>query len=69
MTLEEFATMAGVEIVECDAETWGGPFGYTTKNNPNCIVCGHESKMAAYRSWLVRLVGEAASQAFLKLLG
>jgi hypothetical protein len=68
MTLEEFALMAGVVIVECDAATWGGPYGYTTKDSPSCTVCGAESIEAAYRMWLSRLVGEQASKALLALL-
>jgi len=67
MTLEDFAKLAGVVVIECDAEKWGGPFGYKERGS-NSSVCGCESPEAAYRSWAERAFGDDAAKALETLL-
>ena len=67
MTLEQFALQAGVEIVDC-GPGWGGTIGYTTKDNPNCTVCGFRTEQNAYQGWLENTFGECAAKTILKLL-
>jgi hypothetical protein len=67
MTLEEFANLAGIELVECDPE-WGGKFAYITKDYPNCMISGFRTKRAAYKAWLQDTYGKYAAVAIVKLL-
>lgn len=67
MTLEEFAELAGVTIIDCDADKWGGAYGYKTKDAPNCSHCGAESPRAALASWLENSFGESAAKALVQL--
>lgn len=68
MTLEELAKLAGVKITDCDPDKWGGALGYTTKDYPNCTVCGAKTKEDAYKSWISHAIGETAANAILELL-
>lgn len=67
MTLEEFAKDAGVEIVRCDKD-WGGTYGFTIKDSPNCTWCGFRSERAAYQRWLESTFGDQTATAIKKLL-
>jgi hypothetical protein len=66
-TLEDFAKEAGVIIHRCE-KTWGGTYGYSTKDNPNCSINGYRSEAAAYKRWAATTFGEHASKALIKLL-
>jgi hypothetical protein len=68
MTLEEFAKLAGVIVIECDAAQWGGGFGYTTKQYPSGRVCGCESPETAYRCWAESAFGDEAAKVLETLL-
>ena len=67
MTLENFAKLAGVKIVDCGTG-WGGRIGYTTTDAPNCTCCGYKTKLAAYKAWLEDTYGARAGNALLELL-
>ena len=67
MTLEEFAKLAGMEIVVCDKEC-GGTVGYTTTEYPNCTIAGFRTEKAALKSWLKETFGDRAGKAVIKLL-
>lgn len=67
MTLEEFAKLAGVTVIDCDEGKWGGAFGYKERGS-NSSVCGCESPDHCYRSWLERSFGEDASKAIISML-
>lgn len=66
-SLNEFADAAGVSIVEC-GPGWGGRYGYTTKDYPNCTECGYRTKKAAREGWAVQTFGEQAAKALFALL-
>jgi len=66
MTLEEFAKLSGVKLIDCE-KGWGGGIGYTTADSPNCSVCGFRTERAALNSWMKDTFGEQAAKA-LKLL-
>lgn len=68
MTLKEFAEEAGVEIIECDKERWGGEYGYRDKDWINSSVNGFKSKKACYDSWFYSKFGEKTAKALMKLL-
>lgn len=67
MNLEEFATLAGVSITECD-RSWGGRVAYTLKDHQNTTYCGFRSKDAAYKGWLIETFDKGIALAVLKLL-
>lgn len=67
MTLEQFAKLAGVTVIDCDEDKWGGAFGYKERGS-NSSVCGCESPDDCYRSWLERSFGEDASKALASIL-
>jgi hypothetical protein len=67
MQIEDFAKEAGVTIHRCD-KTWGGTYGYSTKDNPNCSINGFRSEAAVYKGWATDTFGEHAGKALLKLL-
>jgi hypothetical protein len=67
MNLEQFAKVAGVEIIECDHE-WGGLIGYKQKDHPNCKYCGFNTEQAAYKHWIKSNFGEHTAKAVMKLL-
>lgn len=66
-TLKDFATAAGVTIVEV-GPGWGGKIGYSEVDWPNATVCGFRTENAAYKHWLVEKFGEQGSKVILKLL-
>ena len=67
MNLEQFATLAGVEIEDCDPE-WGGRVAYKLADHPNSTYCGYRTKEAAYKSWLEGTFGKRTAKAVVKLL-
>ena len=67
MTLEEFATVAGVKVVDCDP-SWGGTYAYTTDDNPQTTVCGFRTERAALRRWADDSFGAGAGRAVMALL-
>jgi hypothetical protein len=67
MTLEEFAKKCGVVIMECD-HLWGGTFGWSTKEHPNCAELGFKTEKAAYKGWMQQTFGDAAAKEVMKLL-
>lgn len=67
MTLEEFAKKCGVVIVKCD-QLWGGTFGWSTKDRPNCSELGFKTEKAAYKGWMQQTFGDAAAKEVMKLL-
>lgn len=67
MTLEEFATLAGVAVFTCDPE-WGGRFAYRTADTANCAICGYRTEKAAIKGWLRDTFGEATGKAVSSLL-
>lgn len=67
MNLKQFATKAGVSIVECDP-SYGGRFGFRCVDAPNATWCGYKSEAAAYKGWLIGTFGEQTSKAVAALL-
>ena len=67
MTLEEFATKAGVLLVPCEPD-WGGRIAYKTDDHPNMTTCGFNTRSAAYKHWLEDTFGTSTAKAVLKLL-
>ena len=67
MTLKQFSTMAGCIVVEC-GPGWGGRYGYTTEDAPNCTTCGFKTKQAAREGFMLDTFGEVAGAAVLALL-
>ena len=67
MQIEDFAKEAGVTIHRCD-KTWGGTYGYSTKDNPSINWNGYKSEAALYKRWAKYTFGEHAGKALLKLL-
>ena len=67
MTLAIFATKAGFKLISC-GPGWGGKYGYTTTDHPNCRVCGFKNKHEAQEAWLKDTFGETAGAAVLELL-
>lgn len=67
MTLEDFAKLAGVEVISCGPE-WGGRFAYRMKDHPNSTYCGYRTINAAYKAWLVDSFGGSLSKTVLRLL-
>ena len=51
MTLEEFAKKCGVIVSEC-GPSWGGRYGWATKDAPNSMICGCRTHQSAYKSWM-----------------
>jgi hypothetical protein len=69
MTLEEFATSAGVRIVPCDPDLYdGAEFGYTEIDHPNITYCGYKSKQEVYETWLAETFNPTIAAALMKLL-
>jgi len=68
MNLEQFAIKAGVKIIDCDKNDWGGAFGYTENDYPNISCCGFKTKEAAYKGWLENKFGKQTSKAIFALL-
>ena len=67
MTLEQFAKAAGVQIVQCTPD-WGGQIAYTTKDSPQCRVCGFRTEVAAYKHWAESTFGKQTFKALKKAL-
>ncbi len=59
MNLKQFADMAGCKVVLC-GPGWGGHYGYTTDDAPNCTTCGLKTKTEARQRWLADTFGETA---------
>ena len=66
-TLKDFATAAGVTIVEV-SPGWGGKIGYKSADWPNSTICGFRTESAAYKHWLTDTFGKQTSKAIMKLL-
>ena len=64
--LNQFADMAGCKVVVCGTG-WGGRYGYTTADAPNCTTCGFKTKTEARERWLIDTFGEVAGSAVKRL--
>lgn len=67
MTLEEFATEAGVVVGTTDEQGWGGQYYYTEQGS-NSKWMGHKTKQSAYNRWLKDKFGEKTAATIRKLL-
>lgn len=67
MKLRAFARLAGVRVIICGGG-WGGKYGYTLLDAPNCQYCGFKSAKEAYEGWLKDTYPEKLYNAMLKLL-
>lgn len=67
MNLLKFAKIGGCRVVVCGAG-YGGRYGYTTEDAPNCTVCGFKTKKEAREQWVVDTFGNFSGEAVLKLL-
>ena len=67
MNLKQFADLGGCKVVLC-GPGWGGRYGYTTDDAPNCATCGFKTKAEARQAWLDDTFGENAGRAVMQLL-
>ena len=67
MNLKQFADLGGCKVVLCGSG-WGGRYGYTTEDAPNCTTCGFKTKTEARERWLADTFGKVAGAAVQKLL-
>jgi hypothetical protein len=67
MTLKQFADLCGCKIVIC-GPGWGGRYGYTTDDAPNCTTCGFKTKAEVIDRWMNDTFGGVAGAAVQKLL-
>lgn len=67
MNLKQFADMAGCTVVLC-GPGWGGRYGYTTSDAPNCTTCGFKTQEEARQRWLEDTFGEGPGVAVQKML-
>ena len=66
-TLEDFARLSGVTLIECGPE-WGGRVGYKLADCPSISYCGFRSKKETIQSWLSGSFGEQTAEALKALL-
>lgn len=67
MNLKQFADLGGCKVVLC-GPGWGGRYGYTTPDAPNCTTCGFKTKAEARARWMTDTFGEVEGAAVQKLL-
>lgn len=67
MNLKQFADLGGCNVVLC-GPGWGGRYGYTTADVPDCTTCGFKTKTEARQRWIEDTFGEVAGRAVMQLL-
>lgn len=67
MNLKQFADLGGCVVVLC-GPGWGGKYGYSSTDAPNCTTCGYKTKAEARQGWLEDTFGETAGRAVMQLL-
>ena len=67
MNLKKFCDLAGCVVVLC-GPGWGGKYGYSTKDCPQCMTCGFKTKREARKRFVMDTFGDYAGSAVFSLL-